>query len=510
MRILIVDDNPAIHDDFRKILAPQDSDPDLDDCEALLLGAPPTARVPSTTFQLVSAEQGEEALRLVQAAAAADRPFALAFIDMRMPPGWDGLETIEQIWRVDPHIQIVICSAYSDHSWIDVRDRLGTSDSLLIIKKPFDTIEVVQSTHALTTKWTLARQLRAHIEDLESTVESRTRALQLANTKLADQIRERERIEIELRLAQKLESVGRLAAGIAHEINTPIQYVGDNLSFVGESTLSLVAAMNAMLEAAAAGRTDATAPMIDRLVEIAESVDLPYLAEQIPMSVASLTSGVARVAAIVHAMKELVHPGPREITDIDLPSALRNALIVTAASYRDVADVETDFAATPTVPGFASELGQVFLNLIVNAAQAIEDCHGGRGKLCVSTRLDDRHVVIAISDTGVGIPEANRHLIFDAFFTTKQVGRGTGQGLAISRSLIVDRHEGTLTFESTVGVGTTFYVRLPIGDQPREVPRCSSSAAIGRSPGTSRSGSVLATSGNVAVARITSIEGPSR
>lgn len=468
LRILIVDDNPAIHEDFRKILAPQDSDPELDDCEAMLLGAATTPTVPTTTFELISAEQGEEALRQVCAAAAVDRPFALAFVDMRMPPGWDGLETIEQIWRVDPNIQIVICSAYSDHSWNDVRSRLGTSDSLLIIKKPFDTIEVVQSAHALTTKWVLARQLRAHIEDLETTVASRTRALQDANTQLADQIRERERVEIELRLAQKLESVGRLAAGIAHEINTPIQYVSDNLSFLGESMLSLVAATSSMLDAATAGRTEAAAPMIDRLVEIAETADLAYLAEHIPRSVVSLTSGVARVAAIVRAMKQLAHPGPRAATAIDLAETLRNALVVTAASYRTIADVETDFAATPMVSGFASELGQVFLNLIVNAAHAIEDCPGQRGKLGVSTRVDGGDVVIAISDTGPGIPEAHHHLIFDSFFTTKEVGRGTGQGLTISRSIIVDRHGGTLTFESTLGVGTTFYVRLPIRGQPRE------------------------------------------
>ncbi len=484
MRILIVDDNPAIHEDFRKILAAPESDSTLDECEAMLLGPETTAVARATRFELVSAEQGEEALRQVRAAAASDRPFSLAFIDMRMPPGWDGLETIEQLWRVDPNIQIVICSAYSDYSWSDLRARLGTSDSLLILKKPFDTIEVVQCAHALTTKWALARQLRAHVDDLEATIASRTSELQRANTLLSDQIQERERIEIELRLAQKLESVGRLAAGIAHEINTPIQYVGDNLAFLGESMRALVTATSAMLEAATSARTEATAPMIDRLVEIAGAAELTYLADEIPSSLSSLTSGIARIATIVQAMKELAHPGEREATPIDLSNALRNALVVTAASYRDIADVETDFGATPVVPGFSSELAQVFLNLIVNAAQAMEDHPGHRGRLGVSTRVDGGDVLIAISDTGRGIPEAHRSSIFDAFFTTKEVGRGTGQGLAISRAIIVDRHGGTLTYESTLGAGTTFYVRLPVAGPPPKLG--SQTVAIPRSSGPDR------------------------
>jgi len=177
--------------------------------------------------------------------------------------------------------------------------------------------------------------------------------------------------------------------------------------------------------------------------------------------------GVTRIARIVRAMKELAHPGPREATAVDLPRALQNALDVTAAAYRYVADVETEFAAMPPVVCFGSDLNQVFLNLIVNAAHAIEDKHEGRGRLGVRTHVEGDHAVIAISDTGAGIPEANRDRIFDAFFTTKEVGRGTGQGLAISRSIVVDRHGGTLTFDSTPGVGTTFFVKIPLAGPPR-------------------------------------------
>jgi signal transduction histidine kinase len=230
--------------------------------------------------------------------------------------------------------------------------------------------------------------------------------------------------------------------------------------------LALSTMATEMVAAASAARSDAPA-LVARLEGIASAAELDYLSREIPSSLDSVHDGVARIAKIVRAMKELAHPGPREATAVDLPRALQNALDVTAATYRYVADVETDFAPMPPVVCFGSDLNQVFLNLIVNAAHAIEDKCAGRGLLGIRTRLDGDDVVIAISDTGSGIPEANRERIFDAFFTTKDVGRGTGQGLAISRSIIVDRHGGTLTFDSTVGVGTTFFVRIPLaGPRP--------------------------------------------
>jgi signal transduction histidine kinase len=346
--------------------------------------------------------------------------------------------------------------------------RLGARESLLILKKPFDTLEVVQCAHALTTKWTLARQVRAHVDELEATVASRTQQLVQANAKLAEHIRVRERMEAELRLSQKLEAVGQLAAGVAHEINTPIQYVADNLQFLRDGMTTLSKMATDMLVAAAAARSTETAALVDGLEALASNADLEYLSQEIPGSLDSVRDGVARIANIVRAMKELAHPGPREASAMDLPRALQNALDVTAATYRYVADVETDFAETPPVICFGSDLNQVFLNLIVNAAHAMEDKQAGRGRLGVRTRVDGDQVEIAISDTGAGIPEAHRERIFDAFFTTKEVGRGTGQGLAISRTIVVDRHGGTLTFDSQIGIGTTFYVRIPLaGPKPQ-------------------------------------------
>ncbi|MFT3696758.1 MAG: ATP-binding protein [Kofleriaceae bacterium] len=447
-RILIVDDNIAIHDDFKKVLAGAGTGPtELDALEAALFDAPAPTAGNQREFELASAFQGQEALAMVKAANAAGKPYALAFVDMRMPPGWDGLETIEQLWKVDPHLQIVICSAYSDHSWNELCARLGDRDNLLILKKPFDTIEVVQFAHALTAKWGLEREQRSYTETLEQAIRART-------AELEEQLRLRDRMEAELRLAQRLEAIGQLAAGVAHEINTPLQYVSDSLAFARESMVTLIDATVKLQEAA--GGSPAVA-------KIVEDADLGYLAAEIPSSFDQLEGGLARVSKIVRAMRELVHPGTRTESRTNLNHALRNALAVTAAAYKLVADVTTDFGDIPDVLCMPNDLNQVFLNLIVNAAHAMEDAaKTSRGTLGIKTYTDGQDVVILVSDTGCGIPEANRARVFDVFFTTKEVGRGTGQGLAIARSIIVDRHGGALTFETAVGRGTTFCVRLPI------------------------------------------------
>jgi two-component system, NtrC family, sensor kinase len=463
-RILIVDDNQAIHADFRKILAgPGASAAAVDELAAMLFSTSEATR--HSEFELDSAFQGREALERVTTATSAGRPYALAFVDMRMPPGWDGLETIEHIWRADPFLQVVICSAYSDHSWEDLRSRLGESDALLIIKKPFDPIEVVQSAHALTAKWTLARRARAHVENLEAAVRARTAELEAVATQLADEIARRDRVEAELRLAQRLEAVGQLAAGVAHEINTPIQYVSDSLHFVRDGSLGLVKMAGAMQAAASRGAHGAPNGLAGELASIADDADLPYIEEHLPEALDRIQDGVTRVATIVRAMKELAHPGPREMAQTDLNRALQNALQVTAHAYRYVADPVVDLGDLPLVTCLAAEINQVFINLIVNAAHAMERCGQDgtpRGRLAITTRTDGPDVVISIADSGHGIPEAIRGRIFDAFYTTKPVGRGTGQGLAISRAIVVDRHGGGLTFDSTVGVGTTFHIRLPI------------------------------------------------
>lgn len=308
----------------------------------------------------------------------------------------------------------------------------------------------------------MAEALEHLNHDLEQRVAARTSSLEEANVALRQQMEERARIEQELRLAQKLESVGQLAAGIAHEINTPIQFIGDNLRFVADTVAQLEPVYAAMevLQAAAAERPEA-----QELARAIEAADLAYARGEIPNAVAQGLEGVDRVATLVRALKEFSHPDAAESAPTDLNQAIRTTLTVARNEYKYVADVVTDLdPGLPPTPCHVSEFNQVVLNLVVNAAHAIADVQKerGRGTITVSTRRDGAWTEVRIRDTGTGIPDHIRERIFDPFFTTKPVGKGTGQGLYLARSIIVERHKGVLSFESAFGEGTTFIIRLPL------------------------------------------------
>ncbi len=286
---------------------------------------------------------------------------------------------------------------------------------------------------------------------------------------LGTDVTERRNLEVQLVQAQKLEAVGRLAAGIAHEINTPTQYVGDNIEFLQmayESLSELVKAVPGLLEAGSQGPIPS-----ERHAEVRDLLDaanLDYLMEQIPKAIEQSMEGVGRISSIVQAMKEFSHPGSAEKTYVDLNQCIRSTVTVSRNEWKYVSDVELDLAESlPFVNCLPGELNQVFLNVIVNAAHAIGDAVGGggaeaKGKITIGTRQNGDWCEIRISDTGAGIPEGIRERIFDPFFTTKEVGRGTGQGLAIARNVVVDKHGGAIAVDSVVGKGTTFTIRLPI------------------------------------------------
>jgi signal transduction histidine kinase len=273
-------------------------------------------------------------------------------------------------------------------------------------------------------------------------------------------------LEMQLRQAQKLESVGRLASGVAHEINTPVQFVSDNVHFLKDAfgDLTTVLDRHRTLRAAVADGT-ATAEAAAEVAQAEEEADVAYLLEAAPPAIERSIEGLGRIAEIVRSMKEFAHPDEKEKAATDLNKALASTLTIARNEYKYVADVTTDFGELPPVVCLPGEMNQVFLNIIVNASHAIADIVGGtegRGEIAVSTRQDGADVVVTIADTGGGIPEAARERIFDPFFTTKSVGKGTGQGLAIARSVVVDQHGGEIRFESQSGKGTKFFIRLPI------------------------------------------------
>jgi PAS domain S-box-containing protein len=283
---------------------------------------------------------------------------------------------------------------------------------------------------------------------------------------VAQDLTERKQLESELRQAQKLEAVGRLASGIAHEINTPIQFVSDSVHFLQQSVDSLIELMGEyqlLRKAVADGSpTKATLTVV---IEKEDDADLPYLVHEMPRAVSACLDGLGRVATIVRSMKEFAHPGRPEMAAVDLNRAILSTLTISAHETKLVADLDTHFATLPPVFCHVGDINQVVLNLIVNAAHAVGDvlkATGARGRISVRTQREGDFAVIVVADTGGGIPKSAREQIFDPFFTTKGVGVGTGQGLAIARSVVVDKHGGTLTFESETGIGTTFFVRIPI------------------------------------------------
>lgn len=274
----------------------------------------------------------------------------------------------------------------------------------------------------------------------------------------------RRTLETTLRLSQKLESVGRLAAGIAHEINTPMQYIGDNLYFLKESfeTLSDLLAQQKRLLAEAAGRS--SAEILDGLAEIETRLEVEDTMSAAPGALERAQEGVRSVSHIVSAMKELAHPGQGSKASTSINDLVDTALAVTRNAYKTVAEVKTVFGDLPNILAYKNELCQVLINLIVNAAHAIETAKESKnvhGVIEIHTGLENDYVRIRVTDNGCGIPESVIDKIFDPFFTTKGVGQGTGQGLAIARTTVIDKHRGEIRVESTVGSGTTFTIELP-------------------------------------------------
>ena len=267
--------------------------------------------------------------------------------------------------------------------------------------------------------------------------------------------------------AEKLASVGQLAAGIAHEINTPIQFVGDNTRFLQESfddLIGLVAVYEELGNAANEGKV--LPELVARARALSEEIEVDYLAEEVPSAISQSLEGVERVSKIVRSMKDFSHPGTDNLENVDLNNAIESTINVSRNEWKYVAEMVTEFDSTLTVvPCFLGELNQVILNMIVNAAHAIKDSRNETdplGTITISTKLNDNDVEIRISDSGCGMTEDVRKRIFDPFFTTKGVGKGTGQGLAIAYAVIVDKHKGKVSVESEPGKGSMFIIRLPM------------------------------------------------
>ncbi len=455
-RILIVDDNEDIRRDFEKILGGALADAtELDALDRDLFGDAAEELRVEENFELHQASQGREGFEMVRRAVEAGRPFSIAFVDVRMPPGWDGVETVAKMWEVDPNLQVVLCTAYSDYSFEQTTEALGGTDRLVILRKPFENIEVRQLAHSLSQKWVIQRQLRLRIDELEA-----------ANVRINDEMRERRRAEAALRDAEKLQAIGRLAAGIAHEIRNPLQIISMNLEALAEvpaSVTALVAECSRVLRELVPGPEDAE--QTERRAALLKALDAQAILGDFLEAHEEAREGVRMITDTIETMNQFSYRGVVGKDAVDLNEALRSAIKFTRAEYCECAELVVAYGEIPPVQCNRTEIVQVFLNLIVNAAHAISEHNTSgslRGVIRVRTSSEDGYVVTAFEDTGGGIPSAILDKIFDPFFTTKEIGKGTGQGLAISYRIIVESHGGRIDVDSRPGVGTTFFVRLPI------------------------------------------------
>lgn len=485
-RILIVDDNRSIHDDFRKILCPPKMEA-LDELDALkqgLFGEPsaPAQVEPSIHFELDSAFQGEEAVALFRKAAVEERPYPLAFMDVRMPPGLDGVQTIDRIWKEFPYTEIVICTAFSDYSWEEVVAKLGSTDRLLFISKPFEATAVKQMALALIKKWHLGVQAREYVAQLEKEVHERTFQLRcileevkqkndvLENTNkeigqmaatLQEERDEQKALNNQLREAQaqllqseKMASIGQLAAGIAHEINNPVGYISSNIGTMSRYVQELYTLLN-LYEA---NGSQFPQEAQNQIKALKDGRDYDYIKEDLFDLIEESTQGVNRVREIVEDLKDFSHVDKHEWAVSDLHQGINSTLNIVNNEVKYKAEVIKDFDDLPGIECILSQLNQVFMNLVVNATHAIEE----RGTITIRTRRENEDWVwVEVSDTGKGISPEHIGKLFEPFFTTKPVGKGTGLGLSVSYG-IVKKHGGRIEVESTPGKGAAFRVWLPV------------------------------------------------
>ena len=422
-RLLIVDSDPNLREHLDEMFNGDLNASLSDDAENL-------------SYSIHGSPSCEVAVSQVEEFLNKGAPYQLVFVESQLIDG-NGLDLISRLWHIDADLHVVLCSADPLLNWQQIVETLGESDQLLILKKPINDLELRQVVHAMIRKWQLSKQSKNVMQYMEMQIEQRTREIEEANKNLLQ--------------SEKLAAVGQLAAGIAHEINTPAQYVGDN--FFASITRLLAFYRQLITE-------KEQSEVLAYISEQEHKEDLAFILEDAPLAIQQSLQGIDQIVRIVQAMKGFSHFGQGRTSNININLALENTLLVAQNSYKYLADIETEFGEIPTIECFPGELNQVFLNIVVNAAHAIEESHKGRGKIKIATLATEDAVEIHISDTGNGIPEAIRERIFDPFFTTKDVGKGTGQGLNIAYRIIHEQHKGAIRFISEIGVGTTFIIRL--------------------------------------------------
>jgi signal transduction histidine kinase len=425
-RILVVDDNPNIHKDFQTILLEEQESTTLDALRDEVFGNTRSESQPKSVFELDFASQGKDGLEKVRQACSENRPYEMAFVDMRMPPGWDGLKTIEEIWQVDPKIQVVICTAYSDYSWGDITVRLGKSENLLILKKPFDSAEVAQLAAALTKKWNLARQAEVKAEQLEQMVKERTDQLTEANNQLKLEIAEREKVELRLtELLKKVDNINTelkdFASIVSHDLKAPLRGI----------------------------KTVATWILEDCRDKFDEQTN-----EQMNL----LLSRVERMYNLIDGVLQYSKVGKVEEGQVrvDLERFLPEVINMIVPPDNIEVVIEDKL---PVIQCWETHIMELFQNLVSNAVKYMDK---PQGKIRIGCVEEDGFWKFSIADNGPGIEEKHFERIFKMFqvLSVDEESKGTGVGLTVAKK-IVELYGGRIWLESKLGEGTTFFFTLP-------------------------------------------------
>jgi len=426
-RILVVDDNPRIHDDFRTILVrTPDGDDYLADLEAELFGEVPPEKSAEVPFEVDSAHQGHEGLELVKRALGEGRPYAVAFVDIRMPPGWDGVETIRRLWEVDPSLQVVICTAYSDYSWEETVDLLDPVEQFLILKKPFDTVVVRQLAHALTEKWSRGQRERARMADLEVRADERSKDLERARQLLEQEREERAKVETLLRHTWSLDQDSGQA------LREPLVDLEE-----------VLAHFRRLAETRAERGLDHGDDAVDGLLDA------------LPDAVERAMHGLTRVADTLRALGGIEpERAASERPHTNLDRALARLLADRPESSKGV-HVTCDQGGDANVACRESDVRAVLRELFDNAIEAASASTKGRVRL--RTWREGDRVAVEVADNGPGVPNDLHDRVFDTWFSTR--GRA-GLGLATVRDVLA-RTGGEVRLGAAEGGGTAFQVRWP-------------------------------------------------
>jgi two-component system sensor histidine kinase/response regulator len=440
-RILVIDDNRAIHEDFKKILGKKKTPDNLAADEAALFGEE-APRIELPEYEIDSAFQGKEGLEMIEKSLAENRPYAMAFVDVRMPPGWDGVETTAQIWQKYPDLQVVICTAYSDYSWEDMLKKLGYSDRLVILKKPFDNIEVLQLAISMTEKWRLYHQAKMRLDDLEKMVQNRTSELEKTNSDLATA---NELLRMATEKAQKMAEGALVAskvkseflANMSHEIRTP---------------------MNGVIG------------MINLLMDTNLTPEQREFARTVQFSAEAL---LVIINDILDFSKIEAGKMTFESVEFDLQETVKgaiNLLAPRAVEKKLALDCSISSGVSTQVIGDPSRLRQILLNLLGNAVKFTEKGHVTLEVVQTGDIGDAVDLRFCIRDTGIGLSKEAQGKLFESFTQgdasmSRKFG-GTGLGLAICRRL-VELMGGQIGLESVLGKGSMFWFTMRLEKQKR-------------------------------------------